>query len=77
MPTYRFRNKKTGKEWEEFMTIAEAEQKVKDDPNIEWMCGAPLIGDPWRQGMRKPDSFWRDKLKEIKKRNPGSTINDW
>lgn len=74
---YRFRNRKTGKINEFFGSISEAEQYEKDHPNEEWLCGAPLIGDPIRQGVRKPDDAFRDRLKDIKKSHRGSKINTW
>jgi hypothetical protein len=75
MPTYIFRNKKTGKEEEHFMSIKEAEQYVKDNPNLDWLCGAPLIGDPHRLGRKKPSDNFRENLRRIKKKNPGSNMN--
>lgn len=75
MPYYTFKNKKTGKTFETFMTISEGDQYEKDHPQWERMCGAPLPGDGWRLGVgAKPPEVFRDRLREIKKRRPGSTI---
>ena len=54
------------------MTISECDEFVKD-PNIEQLVfGSPRIvrgqGSP-----KNPDSF-KEKLRQIKKNNPGSTI---
>lgn len=76
MPTYQFRNKKTGEENSVFFqTIAEAEQFEKDHPEFEWLCSAPAIGDSFRLGLRKPDDAFRDRLKDIKKSHYKSNIN--
>lgn len=75
MPTFRFRNKRTGREKEIFGTIADAEQYEKDHPEMEWLCGAPLIGDPVRQGVRKPSGDFIERLQEIKKKHPRGNIN--
>lgn len=76
MATYNFRHRKTGKVTEVTMTIAEAEQYEKDNPQLEWMCGAPAVGiDTTRLGMRKPTDAFRDRLKDIKKTHYKSNIN--
>ena len=43
MPTYSFRNTKTGKEYEEFMSISERETLLKENPEIKLM-GDKFIG---------------------------------
>lgn len=75
MPEYLFHNKDTGEEWLEFMGISEAEEYLKSNPNIERLVhGAPRIG--YRSGVSlKPDNDFNDLLKDIKRRNKGSTIN--
>ena len=68
MPTYRFHDPDIDLEYEEFMTITELGEYLKNKPNITQLInGAPAIGDSIRLGLRKPDSAFRDKLKEIKK----------
>mgnify|MGYP003108665106 FL=1 len=42
MPLYSFKNKKTGKEWEEILSFAEREQLLKDK-NIEQLITAPRL----------------------------------
>ena len=75
MGKFNFRNKKTGRIVVKDMTIAEAEQFEKDNPNLEWLCGAPKICDAHRVGLKKPDDGFRDRLKDIKKSHRGSKIN--
>ena len=76
MPTYNFRNKKTGERWEAFMYISEVDDYLKDNPDVEQELNTfSGIGDPYRMGMRKPDDTFRDLLKEMKTKHPGSTIN--
>lgn len=78
MPTYRFVNNDTGEEFEEFMTISALDEYLKSNPNITQLVnGAPLIHSG--RGMGKPESGFRDLLKDIKRRNSRgitrSTIN--
>lgn len=74
MPTYTFRHKKTGEEKSEFMSISEMEKFKKKNPDWECMCGAPVMG--YSILVRKPDLNFRDLLKNMKKKNIRSTIND-
>jgi len=75
MPTYRFKNKISGKEWEEFLTISEMEELLEKNTSIEQMLSAPAIVSGRGMGkMSKPDNSFRDVLKQIKKNNIGSNI---
>lgn len=78
MPTYRFINKNTNEEFEDFMSISALEIFLKENTHIEQLVnGAPLISSG--RGMNKPDNGFRDLLKEMKKKHSKgiskSTIN--
>ena len=79
MPTYKFMNKDTGVEYEEFMMISELDAYLEKNNVEQLLNGAPGIGDSVRLGMKKPDNGFRDVLREIKKRNSRgiskSTVN--
>lgn len=75
MPSYWFRNKATGEEFEQFMRIAELEEFLAQQPDLEQMPCCPAIGYTMMRG--KPDDHFRDRLKEIKKSHPGANINTW
>jgi len=80
MPTYRFLNKNTNEEFEEFMSISSLEGYLTDNPHfVQLVNGAPMISSG--RGMQKPDQGFRDILKEIKKKHSKgiskSTINDF
>jgi hypothetical protein len=72
LPTYTFKNKKTGVVSEEFLSLSEREERLKD-PDIEQCVSAPSIVSG--RGMGKPDNTFRDILKRIKKHNRGSKVN--
>ena len=75
MPTYQFRNKKTG-EFEDHihvLTISEMEQYEKDHPELEAAITAPLIHSG--RGLKKPEDGFRDLLKTIKRNNRKGQIN--
>jgi hypothetical protein len=78
MPTYNFRNNKTGEDYQEFMSISAVEQYLQDNPNVtQLVSGVPFIHSG--RGLKKPDEGFRDLLKNMKKGNSKgfkrSTIN--
>jgi hypothetical protein len=75
MPIYEFRNKKTKKVIELFFSWSEREAYLKDNPNMEPVMALTNVGDPIRMGHVKPAGWFKDKLKAIKRGNPGSNIN--
>lgn len=80
MPTYKFRNRITGEEWEDFMGISAADKYLEENPDIERLVnGFPMMASSAMGGKTKPDDSFRDILKEMKKKTSGgitkSTIN--
>ena len=76
MPTYTLKNKATGKIFQtEIITYTALQQMLGSDHNLELQLTAPKIisGHGSLQG-RLTDDTWKDKLKQIKKNNPGSNI---
>ena len=70
MPTYDFENKKTGEVFEKMMTIADKEQYLKDNPDIQQLLGMPKIVSG-ADGIRRTDDNFRDILREIDKKHKG------
>jgi hypothetical protein len=80
MPTYKFLNNTTSEEYLEFMSISALDVYLQENPNVTQLVnGAPSIGDSVRLGIRKPDSSFRDILKNVKKEHSKgvtrSTVN--
>lgn len=75
MPTYTFLNKDTQEESDITMSISEIDNFIKENPNLQHVFKPIGIVDPTRLGLRKPDSSFRDILKNVKKKNRGSNIN--
>jgi hypothetical protein len=75
MPTYKFRDKDTGVEFEQFMSISGREQYLKENPNLEQMVnGAPMLVDPVRVGVRRSDAGFKEVLHKIHEKTPGSDL---
>lgn len=75
MPTYNFKNKETGEEFEKFMGISAREEYLKENPHIETMiAGAPMICDSVLVGVTKRDSGFKHVLQQIHERTPGSDL---
>lgn len=67
MPTYAFKNTKTGKRHEEFMSMTELDEYLAANPHIEQLPnGFPGI---IRGRPQKPNDGFRDVLREIKKKH--------
>lgn len=78
MPTYNFRHRETGEITEVILSISGREEYLLANPHLEQVhLGAPSMGDPVRLGLKKPDSNFRDVLKNIKSKHRRSTINTY
>jgi len=83
MPTYNFKNNETDEITEIRMSISERDQFVKDNPHLtQILLKPPMVDAGGNLSVGKPDSGFRDVLKNIKSHHPGSrsiknTINDW
>ena len=53
MPTYSFRDKNTGKEFDAFLSIAEIERFLEDNPHLERLLSAPhFLGANMNGGLK-------------------------
>lgn len=77
MPTYSFRNTKTGKIKDVFMPMSEREDYLKKNPHLV-QTQTKAIGVMRDSGIgrsRKPDEGFREVLRQVKKKHPGSNID--
>jgi len=76
MPTYRFYNKNTKTEFEEYMTISEMEKFAKKK-HITLMPPTQMnIVSNVGQIDSKTDSGWKDHLNRIAEKHPTSALAD-
>ena len=72
MPIYTFRNKKTGKEFDEMMTIAEMESYMRKNKHITQVPkGLNIVSGT---GGIKQDSGWKENLSRIAEAHPNSGL---
>ena len=70
MPTYNFKNNKTGEEWEEFFTISGKEEFLEQNSHIQQLPSIiSIVSDV---GGIKNDSGWKDNMSRIADAHPGS-----
>ena len=72
MPIYTFKNKKTGKEFDEMMSIAEMEEYLDKNKHItQVLKGLNIV-----RGVEsiKQDSGWKDNLSRIAEAHPQSAL---
>jgi hypothetical protein len=76
MPTYVFRNKETGEQFEKILKMSELDSFRVDNPQLETVIQAVAFGDPTKlTSSRKFDSGFKEVLQKIHERSPGSELN--
>ena len=75
MPSYSFKNNKTGEEFDKVMSIADREQYLKDNPNITQLLSKAHIGygSGNTQGVKVDDGF-REVQQKVAKNHPAHTL---
>lgn len=80
MPLYDYVCRACDATWEDFQVIDNRHVPTKKKcpqckkKKVELAIVSPAFGDALKLGITKLPDSWRDRLKEIKKSNHGSTI---
>ena len=74
MPTYVFEDKLTGCQFEEFLTMGEKEQFLKDNPDYKQILTAPNVISGARVGTGKLGGF-KEVLQKVGENTPGSYVD--
>ena len=75
MPIYTFENSKTGKVYDDMMTIAEKETFLKKNKHIKQRLTSLNISSGVRgMGGMKNDGGWKDNLSRIADAHPNSAL---
>jgi hypothetical protein len=76
MPTYVFRNKETGEQFEKIMKISELDTFRQENPQLETVIQSVAFGDPTKlTSSRKFDTGFKEVLQRIHEKTPGSQLN--
>jgi hypothetical protein len=76
MPTYVFRNKETGEQFEKIMRISELDNFRNENPQLETVIQSVAFGDPTKlTSSRKFDTGFKEVLQRIHEKTPGSELN--
>ena len=76
MPTYVFRNKETGEQFEKIMKMSELDPFRQENPQLETVIQAVAFGDPTKlSSSRKFDTGFKEVLQRIHEKTPGSELN--
>lgn len=71
MPIYTFENKKTGKQYNLTLSMAEREEYLKTHPDVQQILTQMNIGDPISLHVTKPPSdFQKYVLGKVKEKQP-------
>ena len=74
MPIYTFYNKKTKKQFDDMMMIAEMEEYLKKNKHITKVLTVLNIVAGTGSRHMKTDSGWKDTLSKIGEAHPGSPL---
>ena len=76
MPTYSFRDKNTGEVFDKAMRMAEREEFLTQNPNLESIItGAPAFTGDHISAIKKHDTGFKEVLQRIHEKTPGSQLN--
>ena len=78
MPTYDFIDDVTGEEWSEFMSIANMETLIENNPHIKhaWKTSPMVAGDHIMGAGPKVDDGFNERMQQIANSHPGSPLAD-
>ena len=78
MPTYTFKREECCGDqmqlWTDFMTIAEKEKYLKDNPDVRRVLVAPAIVSGVQGMTHKEDSGWKENMQRISEAHPNSPL---
>jgi hypothetical protein len=74
MPTYTFLDKKTGKEFDDYMSISEMEEFLKKNKHISQVIKSINIVSGVQGVSYKNDQGWKDNLSRIAEAHPKSPL---
>lgn len=75
MPVYHYKNTETDEVEEHVVSMADKDEFEETNPHLEQVFLKVNMITGARSARAMSDEGWKDRLRAIKKANPGSTIN--
>ena len=72
MPTYNFKNTKTGEEWEEFFTMSGKDLFLEQNPDVVQLPSLFSMSASGTGDRIKTDSGWKENMSRIAEAHPGT-----
>lgn len=76
MPTYTFRNRDTGEDFDKFMSISAREEYLRDNPHLDPIIGQVNIVHERGTNLKVSDGF-REVMSKIKSKYTVNSIKDY
>ena len=74
MPTYNFKNTKTGEEWEEFFTMNGKDLFLEQNPDIVQLPSLFAMSASGTGDRVKTDAGWKENLSRIAEAHPTTPL---
>ena len=74
MPTYNFKNNKTGEEWEEFFTMNGKDSFLEQNPDVVQLPSLFSMSASGTGDRIKTDSGWKENLSRIAEAHPTTPL---
>tara|TARA_S200000501_G_C20613990_1_gene651570 strand:+ start:307 stop:621 length:315 start_codon:yes stop_codon:yes gene_type:complete len=76
MPSYTFENTKTGKVWDDYMSISDKEKYLKKNKNIKQLLTKVNIVSGVSGMSYRTDGGWNETLSKIAEHHPNTPLAD-
>ena len=76
MPTYNFKNTKTGEEWEEFFTLSGKDLFLEQNPDVKQTPSMFSISASGTGDRVKTDAGWKENLSRIAEAHPNTPLGN-
>ena len=76
MPTYNFKNTKTGEEWEEFFTLSGKDLFLEQNPDVVQLPSLFSMSASGTGDRIKNDSGWKENLSRNAEAHPNTPLGD-
>lgn len=84
MPLYDYKCSKCGHAWDEMQLVKNRKKpcnspcpQCNEKKCVDQVIGQPIMSEPHKMGLRRPDQGFREVISKIKQAHPRSTIRDY